>query len=682
MPSKLKQVNSWFSYCTDAMFTAYDPPSALTVATALVSPISPGSPGTHPLVPAPSPTIDPGARQTVHGGASEPLPADVPTVDQPKATMSAAQAPSKDLGTQGLQPSQPPSNSVESNGNPRGGNGPQQNGDPKQGSVSNSVGDPKQASDPNQSNIPKQGNDESSDPGQELDSKPYNDPNQADDSQGSNQNAGPFSQSDSKQNNVFSDLIEWQVKTINNQVVQPLSHGISIAGTTLTPGASPITVSGTMIHFDASALVIGASTVPVASVDPSSIITTIAGHVITAVPDVIAVAGTTLTRGAPPMTLSGTPILFGSSALVVGTSTVHLVTSVAEPITTTIAGQAITAAPNVVAIADSTLDPGAPATTIDGTLLSLNTAGQFIVGSKTLAFASAAPKTLTTNIAAQAITAAPNGIVVAGATLSPGAPGTTLDGTLISLDTASQLIIGSKTIPLQAAASASIITTIGGQVITAASNRITIASTALTPGASGVTVGGTLISLNTAGQLVVGSKTMTLSSASTNLGGLIMGGIGAEAPPSEGFEPITTTIDGQVITADSTALAMAGATLTPGAPGFTINGTLVSLNTAAQLVVGTQTVPLKGETRSPSNEQNAGLGGLILGAFGSRGPFEPIITGNLPSPTRVNFSTGAVNGTDTGMQYFKGSATTLIRGSLWIKSIVSVVVISVLAFVC
>ena len=59
-------------------------------------------------------------------------------------------------------------------------------------------------------------------------------------------------------------------------------------------------------------------------------------------------------------------------------------------------------------------------------------------------------------------------------------------------------------------------------------------------------------------------------------------GLGA---PSEVADSITTTIDGQVITVGLAALVIATNTLTPGAPGFTIDGTLVSLNTAAQLGV-------------------------------------------------------------------------------------------------
>ena len=375
-----------------------------------------------------------------------------------------------------------------------------------------------------------------------------------------------------------------------------------------------------------------------------------------------------MTRGAPLITVSGTPIHFGSSALVIGKSTVPLAPGTPTQMITTIAGQAITAVPSAVAIAGNTLNPGAPGTTIDGTILSLNTAGQLVVGSKTIPFGSKAPETMTTNIAGQVITAAPNAVAVAGTTLTPGAPGITLDGTLLSLDTASGLIVGSKTVPLGSASPKSIVTTIGGQVITAAPNGIAIGGTALTPGASGVSVGGTLVSLNTAGQLVVGSKTVTLPNGSTGLGGLLMGGLGLGAP-SEVAEPITTTIDGQVITAGPTALVMAATTLTPGASGFTIDGTVISLNTAAQLVVGSKTIPLK----------SAGLGGLIMGGSGNGGSFGPFAT-NSPSPTQGNASTGAENGMSNGTRVFEGKAGNLQCSSSWNRVAVSVMAIPVLFY--
>lgn len=149
-----------------------------------------------------------------------------------------------------------------------------------------------------------------------------------------------------------------------------------------------------------------------------------------------------------------------------------------------------------------------------------------------------------------------------------------------------------------------------------------------------------------------------------------MGGLGVGAPT----DPITTTIDGQVITAGPTALVMAGTTLTPGASGFTIDGTVISLNTAAQLIVGSKTMPLESGTAGSSG-QTAGLGGLTMGSSGNGGPFGPFST-NSPSPTQGNVSTGAENGASNGTKIFEGKAGNLQYS--WNSVAVSVMAISVL----
>ena len=301
------------------------------------------------------------------------------------------------------------------------------------------------------------------------------------------------------------------------------------------------------------------------------------------------------------------------------------------------------------------------------------------IGTSTVPLAPGVSNSITTTIAGQAIVAAPNAATVAGTTIRPGASGITLAGTLISLNTASQLMIGSKTIALGSASQSSIVTTIGGQVITAAPNGIAIAGTVLTPGASHVFVGGALVSLNTAGQLIVGSKTITLQSGNSGSGGPIAGGLGVGIP-SEVADPLTTTVDGQVITAEPTALAMAGTTLTAGAPGLTINGTVVSLNTAAQLVVGSKTIPLR--ESAGSSRETAGLGGLILEAFRSGAPFGHFST-DMPTSTQGNSSVRAGNGTGTGVQIFRGNGAAS-RGSspLWRKMAVLAIAVSIPAYMC
>lgn len=581
----------WLSHCSDELFTAYDPPSALTVATALAPPISHNN---HPWAPVPSPTLDPKAEQTASVKASVPVPANVPILDEPKATVTAASTPSKQKGSD-LRP--------------------QPNDPATQKSASSQLGSHSQVSSDNlqQGSDPDNSSGNGGDAMKGKDPKLDNSSNRVDNDPEPNHHAKSVPQDPSEQTNEvnpFKDFSEGQTRTINDQAVQLLSHGISIAGTTLTPGARSITLSDTPIHFGPSALVIGTSTVTLVPEDPNPdpLTTTVAGHIIKVASDAIAVAGTTLTPGAPPISVSDTPIHFASSALIIGTSTLPL--------------------------------------------------------------APTAPTQIITTIAGQLITAAPSALTVPGTTLSPGSPGVTVAGTLISLDAAThQLMVGTKAIPLDPASGKNpLVTQIGGRVISAFPDKIAIASTTLTPVASGVVVGGTLLSLNTAAQVIAGSKTIiTLQSGRGT--GFVIGGLGTvEIPSPEDKEKIadphphplvTTNPNGQPIT---TAFAIAGTTLTPGAAsGLTINGTLVSLNTAAQLlVVGFTTFSLA---------ESATFGAVVTeGVSDPAGPSDSFVDTISPSPTlsvkQGNTSTAAGvadgNGNATSprtpVQIFQGRA--------------------------
>ena len=405
MPSRVKQIQPWLSYCTEVFFTAYDPPTVLRAASALAPPIASSDPKAHHRVPMPSLTVDPVARQTVGSKSLIPLRASTPTVDQPKATTNAAQNPPTEKGSnnsprlknnpasQGSPLLLPTLNAVGPNSDPKVNNDHQQNGNLQPSSEPIIESDPGHAIDPKKSSDSGGNSEDGADP------KLHSSPTQADSSHRSEQNVDPVSQgSNTKQTNKDSPLIDFtegQTKTVNDQVIQPLSHGISIAGTTLTPGAPAITVSGTPIHFGPSALVVGTSTVPFVPENPKpDPLTTIAGHVITAAaPDAIAVAGTTLTPGAPPITVSGTPIHFASSALlIIGTSTLPLDSASGKnPIVTDIGGRIITAYLNKIAIASAVLKPGASGVVVGGTPVSLNTVGQVvIVGAKTIRLAEGA----------------------------------------------------------------------------------------------------------------------------------------------------------------------------------------------------------------------------------------------------------------------------------------------------
>lgn len=251
---------------------------------------------------------------------------------------------------------------------------------------------------------------------------------------------------------ITSDAPSYQPTTINGERAQFLSNGgISIAGTTLTAGASAITISGTPISVGWSNFIIGSSTVPLAAAfKPVYQPTTINGQEAQLLPNGVSIAGTTLTPGAPAITISGTPISIGPSGLAVGTeSPIPLPNAFPKILFTTLANQAITILPTAAEFAGATLTPGSPALTISGIPISVASLGPNSISLVAIPPGTTIKNQLITTLANQALTAAPTAVEVAGSHLAPGAPGITVGGTLVSLNTAGDLILGSQTIALQ-----------------------------------------------------------------------------------------------------------------------------------------------------------------------------------------------------------------------------------------
>ena len=138
-----------------------------------------------------------------------------------------------------------------------------------------------------------------------------------------------------------------------------------------------------------------------------------------------------------------------------------------------------------------------------------------------------------------------------------------------------------------------------------------------------MTLGRTLVSLDAAGKLIVGIQTILLESAS---GGL-------------NRDKLITTFAGQALTANSNAVEFAGSTLKRGGPGVTMSGSLVSLDSAGDLVIGSKTIYL-----------GSSMPGLIIGTFAPGGPFTTAST----TPKDV---------TSNDALAFEGNAKTL-HGSL------------------
>lgn len=433
MPAQLKQRVPWLSFCEDIVFTAYDPPIALSPATALGPSITPGSdPRTQEFLPAlPSPTTDLGARKTFAGTES---------LSVPRIAPAAQMTPSPGMQSDPKQPS----------------------GDPEQGNIiqqdSDTSGDPRHQANPNVPGLPLQPTPTTSS-NQNSDQRLHPvAPNQP---PGSG-NEDPTGRESSKEAANFSRVADPEATT-------------------------PADISDV----------------------PQHILTNTAGHAITANPVAAVITGSGIVLEDPGGTVDGTPV------------------ALPQRILTTIAGHAITAALAGVAIAGTSINPGDPGTTIGGTPVALNKAGHLVVGSKTIPLASGLPETITTAIAGKAITADPTAITRMGTTLRRGDHPVTVDGTTVALDKAGNFLIGSKTIPLRTKSATPVVTTIAGQVITAATSGIAIAGTTLTPGDAGFPINGTVVSLNTAGRFVVGSKTYSFESESVGLDDTIAGASGA-----------------------------------------------------------------------------------------------------------------------------------------------------------
>lgn len=410
MPSQLKERIPWFSFCSD-IFTAYDPPTALRSAPALAPVITPGSDAkTQNLVAVPRPTMDLGAKKTAAAGKkSDSVPMVAP---------AAQKTPSPSTH---LYPEKSSS-------------------DPKQGSDIGQSGDisedPRQQVDPNVPGLPLQkaaAVDSNQDPNQNSNPDAHNEPKQSDNEDPTGRVSGqkdpgaslvtdPEATTPADNSNDPSSGSKASAQVVSiNQVLQPFPHGVSIVGTTLTPEVPTLQV-------------------------PQRILTTIAGHAITAAPTALAIAGTTMNPGDSGVTIGGTLVALNNPGnLILNSKTIPFASGLPKPITTTIAGQAVTADPTAVAMAGTTLRPGDPVITVDGTSVALDAAGRFLIGSKTIPFGTESAKPLVTTIAGQTITAAASAIVIADTTLRPGDAGSPINGTTISLDMAGHFVVGSKT---------------------------------------------------------------------------------------------------------------------------------------------------------------------------------------------------------------------------------------------
>ncbi len=109
-----------------------------------------------------------------------------------------------------------------------------------------------------------------------------------------------------------------------------------------------------------------------------------------------------------------------------------------------LAGQDITVSPFKVTAAGTTLRRGDPAITVRETSVALNSAGQSLDGSKTTLLGIEPGNHLVISIADQVMTAAASAATIADTTVRPEEAAFPINGTMIPLDTADHFVLGSN----------------------------------------------------------------------------------------------------------------------------------------------------------------------------------------------------------------------------------------------
>ncbi|MCJ1386280.1 hypothetical protein MMC17_009406 [Xylographa soralifera] len=235
------------------------------------------------------------------------------------------------------------------------------------------------------------------------------------------------------------------------------SGAVMIAGSTLIPGGSAITISGTMLSLAPSGtLLVGGSSILISNIAPApttapSPQTTEAGSETSNVSlldnSAVIIDGQTLDANDPVATVNATPLSLLAPGVVVagGTTTVDLIPQ--QDIT--IGGQLFpfsSIGPSAIIIDGQSLAPTAGVATIGGQLVSLGVSGDLVVGgTQTIAL----PPTPDITIGSQAFaveTLGASEVIVAGDTLVVAGPAATIDGSLVSLASGGIIIVESQSV--------------------------------------------------------------------------------------------------------------------------------------------------------------------------------------------------------------------------------------------
>lgn len=317
----------------------------------------------------------------------------------------------------------------------------------------------------------------------------------------------------------------------------------------------------------------------------TSAVTAVAGLMATVIDhSVVALAGTMITVGGNPATISNMVLSLLSSDRIVVQDRPDISHVVALPMSTsttvTVGKQLITIInPSAIVIAGTMLPIGGSAKTISNTVFSLDSAGGLIVepisiNSQTFPLPSTAPATIT--VAGQIITIVnPSTVLISGNTLSINGDAITLSNTAFSLNSAGKLVVGSvnvnfHTFALPTTASATL--SVAGQLITVMNpSMVRVAGTTLSVGGKPITISGTVLSLAPSNKLVIESSGQTIEGTTMSL--------------SPSISSVFTVAGLTFTPISKSGVIVDGQTLLPSSPEIFISDRQISLNSNGNLIV-------------------------------------------------------------------------------------------------
>ena len=197
-----------------------------------------------------------------------------------------------------------------------------------------------------------------------------------------------------------SNLGDGSYFVAGGEVFKANPTGFSVHGTPVRPGGPGVTLDGTSISLAPSGhLIVGSQTVdllngPTATTSSSDLgpLIAIGGDVFHANPSGFSIHRTPIRPGGPGMSIDGTSIsLAPSGHLIIGSRTIDLlkgppaITSKPDLNPIFVAGgDVFQANPTGFSIHGTSIRPGGPGVTLDGTSISLAPSGRLIIGSKTV----------------------------------------------------------------------------------------------------------------------------------------------------------------------------------------------------------------------------------------------------------------------------------------------------------